>query len=280
MFLDEGDSYPITDVIKGVVTMSANDGSVVLAERLAGSEIAFVDMMNARASALGMANTVYSNSTGLPTDAEQYSTARDVTTLMMELVAHDDYHKYSSIWLEDYTHPSGRVTQLANTNKLIRHYEGCDSGKTGYTDSAKFCLSASATRNGMRVVGTVIGADTSKGRFANMSQMFNYAFGAFKREVYLSSSSPLSIEVAVKGGKVDNITPIIERDLAMLIAKSEGKYEIRYDLPEKIVAPIAKGQVLGSVSVVDGDKVLATVEVLSDTDVAKANIWDYIKKIV
>ena len=280
MFLDEGTSYSVNDIIKGVVTMSANDGSIALAEKISGSEQAFVECMNNRAVELGMTNTLYANPTGLPSEGEQFSTARDVTTAMRELTCHSKYYDYSGIWLEDYTHPSGRVTQLANTNKLIRHYKGCDSGKTGYTDSAKFCLSASASREGMRVVGTVMGANESKARFKSMTNMFNYAFGTFKRELFLTKDTPLSMEIKVSGGKVDVITPIISRDLAVLTPKNGTKYELKYNLPESVKAPIQKGQELGEVSIVDGEKVLMTVKILADESVKKASIWDNIGKIV
>ena len=280
MFLDEGVSYSVHDIIKGVVTMSANDGSVALAETVAGSQGAFVARMNNRAQELGMVNTIYSNTTGLPTENEQHSTAKDVTLAMCELTTHEKYHEYSGIWLEDYTHPSGRVTQLANTNKLIRHYKGCDSGKTGYTDSAKFCLSASANRNGMRVVGTVMGASASKARFRSMTSMFNYAFGSFKREVYLSKDVPISMEIKVRGGKIDVINPIINRDLALLVEKNGGDNEVKYDIPDSVKAPIEKGQKLGTVSIMSGDKVLMTVDVIANESVKKASIWDNIGKIV
>ncbi len=280
MFLDEGASYSVSDIIKGVVTMSANDGSVALAERIAGSESAFVGLMNARAAELGMVGTLYANCSGLPSEGDQFSTAKDVTLVMMELTRHKKYYEYSGIWLEDYTHPSGRVTQLANTNKLIRHYKGCDSGKTGYTDSAKFCLTSSASRDGMRVVGTVMGADNSKARFRSMTNMFNYAFGSYKRELYLSAEKPLSVEVKVTGGKVDKIVPIIARDLALVVPKNAGNYVIKYDLLDSVKAPIAVGQKLGTVSVMDGEKVLYTVDVVSNELVKKASIWDIIDKIV
>ena len=279
MFLDEGVEYSVSDIIKGVVTMSANDGSVALAEYVGGSEEQFISAMNNRAKELGMKNTLYANPTGLPSDSEQYSTAKDVTILMRELVAHKKYHEYSTIWLEDYKHPSGRITQLANTNKLIRHYKGCDSGKTGYTDSAKYCLSASAKRNDMRVVGTVMGANDSKARFKAMSDMFNYAFNNYKKQVYIKGGTPLSIEVSVKNGKVNKIVPYTTKDLAVLVSKKEGKYEIKYDIPNSVKAPLKKGDVIGSVMMVDGDNVLSKVDVLAPCDVEKASLWDIIKNI-
>ena len=127
MFLDEGVEYPLSDLIKGIVTMSANDASVAVAELIGGDEVAFTGMMNQRAAALGMNDTLFSNATGYPTKEEQYSTAKDVACMMRDLAKHKEYYNFSTIWLEDYTHPSGRVTQMANTNKLIRHYKGCDA---------------------------------------------------------------------------------------------------------------------------------------------------------
>ena len=171
LFIDEGAEYSVHDLLKGVIVVSANDACVALAERIAGNEDSFVAMMNERAKSLGMNDTLFVNATGLPAEG-QYSTAKDVNTMTRELIKHESYYDYSKIWLEDYAHPSGRITQLANTNKLIRHYEGCDSGKTGFTNNALFCLSASASRNGMRLVTTVIGAKSSKERFKEVSDLF------------------------------------------------------------------------------------------------------------
>ena len=145
MFLNAGDSYPVSDLLKGVIVVSANDACVQLAERIAGSEEAFVGMMNERAAELGMTNTHFANCTGLP-HPEGYSCAKDVSVMLRELIKYPAYHEYSRIWLEDYTHPDGRVTTMTNTNKLVRFYEGCNGGKTGYTAEAGFCLAASATR--------------------------------------------------------------------------------------------------------------------------------------
>ncbi len=280
MFLDEGVEYPLSDLIKGIVTMSANDASVAVAELIGGDEVAFTGMMNQRAAALGMNDTLFSNATGYPTKEEQYSTAKDVAFMMRELAKHKEYYNFSTIWLEDYTHPSGRVTQMANTNKLIRHYKGCDAGKTGYTDSAKFCLAGTAVRDGMRVVGSVLGAQDSKARFRAMSTLFNYGFNNFKNVVLVNGGSPLSVDVKVNGGKKDKLAVMAKSDLSVLQAKGEGNAKLEYNIPESVKAPINCGDKIGEVyAVVDGQKV-AVCDVLAAEEIKKASIWDYVKKIM
>lgn len=279
MFLDENVEYSISDIIKGVVLMSANDGAVALGETVAGSEEGFVAMMNERAKSLGMENTLFSNPTGLPSESEQYSTAKDVNIMTRELLKHKKYYDYSKIWLEDYTHPSGRITQLANTNKLIRFYKGCDSGKTGYTDEAKYCLSASAERGGMRIVGTVMGADNSKVRFAEMSGMFNYGFGNYKKVTFNKQGESIGNICAVKKGKVKEMSPVLEKELSAVIGIKDEKPTVEYEINENITAPIAKGQVVGKALLKSGDKVIKEVNLVSSTDINKATLWDNIKNI-
>lgn len=280
MFLDEGVEYPLSDLIKGIVTMSANDASVAVAELIAGSESAFTTVMNDKAKSLGMNDTLFSNATGYPTQEEQYSTAKDVTCMMRELAKHKEYYNYSTIWLEDYTHPSGRVTQMANTNKLIRHYKGCDAGKTGYTDSAKFCLAGTAVRDGMRVVGAVLGAPDSKARFRAMSTLFNYSFNNYKKVVLVKGGSPLSVDVKVSGGKKDKLSVIAKSELSVLQARGENAVKLEYNIPESVKAPIKCGDKVGEVyAVVNGQKI-AVSDVLAGEEIKKASIWDYVKKFM
>lgn len=280
MFLDEGVEYPLSDLIKGIVTMSANDASVAVAELIAGDEVSFTAIMNQRAAALGMNDTLFANATGYPTKEEQYSTAKDVACMMRELAKHKEYYNFSTIWLEDYTHPSGRVTQMANTNKLIRHYKGCDAGKTGYTDSAKFCLAGTAVRDGMRVVGSVLGAQDSKARFRAMSTLFNYGFNNFKNVVLVKGGSPLSVDVKVSGGKKDKLAVMAKSDLSILQSKGETTAKLEYSIPESVKAPINCGDKIGEVyAVIDGQKV-AVCDVLAAEEIKKASIWDYVKKIM
>lgn len=278
LFLDAGAQYKLSDLIKGITVVSANDASVAVAERLAGSVPAFVERMNARAQELGMTNTKFVNATGYPSENEQYSTARDVNIMTRELIKHKDYYNYSRIWVEDFTHPSGRITGLANTNKLIRFYKGCDSGKTGYTSTAKFCLSASAERNGLRVVGTVIGAESSDKRFSAMRKMFDYSFMNYKSECVKASGSYVNVDVNVKRGKVDTVTPILKDDLKFISSRAGGEYTVEYELND-ICAPMSKGSVVGKAKIISDNVVVSEVELVLESDVKKASFFDYIRKI-
>lgn len=278
LFLDAGAQYKLSDLIKGITVVSANDASVAVAERLAGSVPAFVERMNARAQELGMSNTKFANATGYPSEKEQYSTARDVNTMTRELIKHREYYNYSRIWVEDFTHPSGRITGLANTNKLVRFYKGCDSGKTGFTNTAKFCLSASAERGGLRVVGTVIGAESSDNRFGAMRKMFDYSFMNYKSECVKECGSYADVDISVKGGKVDTVTPILKGDLKFISSRAGGEYTVEYETIE-INAPMSKGSVVGKAKIMSDNAVVSEVDLVLENDIKKASFLDYIRKI-
>lgn len=278
MFLDAGESYKVGDLIKGVVVASANDASVALAERISGSHEAFVNKMNARARELGMNNTRFCCATGLPDSGEQYSTAKDVNVMTRELMKHKAYYDYAGIWMEDFVHPSGRTTQLVNTNKLIRNYSGCVGGKTGFTDEAGFCLSACAERKGVRVVATLIGGRDSKTRFAEVSGMFNYAFANFENVKAVTAGEELG-SVAVRGGKVKSVPYGSAADVEALLKNGETLPPPELKLPEKLKAPISRGEVIGRAeySLPSGEKL--SVDLVALCDVQKASIWDNIKDI-
>ena len=163
--LDANTAYSLEDLLRTTIMASANDSAVALAEYQAGTEALFVERMNARAATLGMTNTHYANCTGYPVDEPQYTSARDVMRLSCELAKHPAYFKYSSVWIDTLQHPSGRVTDLTNTNRLVRFYDGCDGFKTGSTDAARYCVSATAQRGGMRLVAVVLGSQASQTRF-------------------------------------------------------------------------------------------------------------------
>ncbi len=278
MFLDAGVEYKAGDLLKGVIVASANDASVALAERIGGSHSAFVGLMNKRAAELGMKNTLFSCATGLPDSGEQYSTARDVNIMTRELMKHKGYYDYAGIWMEDFIHPSGRSTQLVNTNKLIRNYAGCVGGKTGFTDEAGFCLSACAERNGVRVTATLIGGKDGKGRFAEVSGMFNYAFANFKNVKLVTAGEELGT-VAVSGGKLKELPFGAAADISCLLKNSEQTAPPVITLPEKVKAPVVRGDVIGSAeySLPDGRRV--SVDLVALSGVEKSSIWDIIKDI-
>lgn len=275
MFLDAHEKYKVDDLIKGVIVASANDAAVALAEAVSGSAEGFVHEMNAKAEELGMTNTKFANPTGLPSEREQYSTARDVNIMTRELMKYPSYHEYAKIWTEDFVHPSGRVTTLTNTNKMIRQYSGCLGGKTGYTAVAKFCVSACAERNGVKTVATVIGADDSKTRFAEACKLFNYAFANFRNEIVCKKGEKIEKSVDVEKSRVKTVTPVAAVDASVLI-KQGDEIKVEYELPDKIKAPVKKGDLIGKIKIThDGKEYF--FDLVSESDIPKATLWDIIK---
>ena len=277
MFLDAGEKYKVDDLLKGVIVASANDAAVALAETVSGSVEGFVAAMNEKAVSLGMTNTKFANATGLPSESEQYSTARDVNVMTRELMKHDKYYDYSTIWTEQFVHPSGRETTLTNTNKMIRQYRGCIGGKTGFTDSAKFCISACAERNGIKTVSTVIGAQDSKTRFAEAGKLFNYAFANFRNQVVCRKGEKIEDSVAVEKSRVKTMTPVAAEDASVLIKQGED-VKIEYELPEKLKAPVKKGDVVGRIKITKGEESYY-FDLISDRDIPRATLWDIIKDL-
>ena len=277
MFLDAGEKYKVDDLLKGVIVASANDAAVALAETVSGSIDGFVVAMNEKAVSLGMTNTKFANATGLPSESEQYSTARDVNVMTRELMKHDKYYDYSTIWTEQFVHPSGRETTLTNTNKMIRQYRGCLGGKTGFTDSAKFCISACAERNGIKTVSTVIGAQDSKTRFAEAGKLFNYAFANFRNQVVCRKGEKIEDSVAVEKSRVKTMTPVAAEDASVLIKQGED-VKIEYELPEKLKAPVKKGDVVGRIKITKGEESYY-FDLISDRDIPRATLWDIIKDL-
>lgn len=281
MFLDSGVDYSVSDLIKGIVICSANDASVAIAETISGTVEEFVSLMNDRAKAMGMENTCFVNVTGLPQEG-QYCTARDVTIMMRKLLEHKSYYKFSTIYMENYTHPDGRITELVNTNKLVRFYRGCDAGKTGFTNEAMFCLSASALRNNTRVIATVIGASDSKSRFAEVSSLFNYAFANYSQEVIIKKDEPISNDIEVRKGKTHTITVAADKDIYILRKRGDNlKYEVGVELEEKLCAPIAKGTIIGKITVTSSDgKTIGTSNIVALEDIEVAGFGDSLKKVL
>ena len=277
MFLDRGLDYPVTDLLKGVIVVSANDACVALAERIAGAEETFVAKMNERAKELGMTHTVFVNATGLPKEGG-HSTARDVAAMLRELTKHERYYDYSKIWLEDYTHPDGRVTTLTNTNKFVRFYEECDGGKTGFTSEAKFCLAASAHRGDTALISVVIGAEDGKTRFAESKRLLSYGFASYKTEVMVKKGDPV-FRCPIKGGCVEEISAAASEDLSVLrkagaTAEDAEVKTVFYD----VKAPVKKGDTVGECTVTEGGKTY-TVKLIAAEDAKRAGIGDSFRKI-
>jgi len=277
MFLDRGLEYPITDLLKGVIVVSANDACVALAERISGSEEAFVARMNERARSLGMNDTVFVNATGLPKEGG-HSTAHDVALMLQELTTHPKYYDYSKIWLEDYVHPDGRITTFTNTNKFVRFYEECDGGKTGYTSEAKFCLAACATRGDTRLISVVIGAEDGKKRFSESKRLLSYGFANYKTDLIVKADDPIFFCPVSRGEKAGVIASAAS-DLSILerIGAQTNAPEVEtvyYD----VKAPVSVGDVVGECTIKQGGTTYSVKLIAAET-VGKAAFGDAYKKI-
>lgn len=276
VFLEENCKYKIKDLIKSISVASANDSCVAIAERICGDESTFVEKMNEKCQELGMTNTKFSNCTGLP-KPDQYSCAYDVSIMFRELIKHNDYFSISNIWNEDFIHSGGRVTQMTNTNKLIRFYNGCDCGKTGYTSEAGHCLTASAKRNGLRLIAVEINAPDSKTRFKDVSEMFNYGFNNFTNKLIVDETKPLDLTVNVNNGKKEEIKVKANKSFYLFSSKEQKRsVEINFTPAEKIKAPIYEGDSVGKLYLYENGIVIAEIEVISLENVDKKGYFDAI----
>ena len=279
VFLEENGEYLCSDLLKSIIIASANDASVAIAEKLYGSEEQCVQEMNNRANQLNMKNTLYSNCTGLPKPT-QYSCAKDVAVLLKEVCNHKEYFEYSNIWMDEIIHPSGNITGLTNTNKLVRFYSGCDGGKTGFTSEAGFCLSATAKRGQMRLIGVVINADNSKTRFNDTSTMFNYGFANYAEKCVFEDGQELTETATVSGGVKEQVSLAVKGSCFVFGKKNEkinSSYEIEV---KKLKAPLKKGQVVGKISIYINSIKTDELEIVCNEDVRKTSYSENIEKII
>jgi len=202
VLLDTGEQQRLDTLVMCMIVASANDAAVAVGEHIYGSVKLCVDRMNERAVQLGMLNTHFVNCTGLPAEG-QYTTARDVALLSAELFGHEKYFEYSGIWLDELQHPDGRVTQLTNTNRLIKLYDGCDGGKTGSTNEAGYCISATAVRDDMRLIAVVLGSSTGKIRFSTAQEILDHGFANYRKFPVAQEGAVLAERVPVAGGAQD-----------------------------------------------------------------------------
>ena len=278
--LDASAVYPLEDLLRTTIMASANDSAVALSEYIAGSEENFVDRMNRRAAELGMTNTNYVNCTGYP-QSGQYTTARDVCRLCCEIAKHPRYNQYASVWIDKLTHPSGRVTDLTNTNRLVRFYEGCDGYKTGSTDAAKYCLAATAEKNGMRLVAIVLGTPVSQTRFNEARQMLDYGFATYRRVVIANKGDLLGQNVEVRGGSAESVPLALGSGLSMLLKNGQQSgLSLSVQLPESVDAPIAQGDIIGLVDVLLDGQVIAKLNCVAAEDVPRPGFIEGLLRIL
>ncbi len=261
VLLDVGEVQTVDILLKSMIVGSANDASVALAELMYGSEELCAAQMNARAAELGMTNTHFVNCTGLPADG-QHTTARDTAIMTMAMLSHPLYFEYSTIWLDDVDHGDGRVTQLTNTNKLTRRYDGCDGGKTGSTNEAGYCISATAKRGDMRLVAVVLGAASGADRFEIAEEMLDYGFANYRIYPVAKRGTKIRGSLPVEGGRPDSVPLVLDGDLTLLVTKgSEQEIQLLPELPEALSAPVQAGDLAGYVRVEQGGRIIARLPV-------------------
>ncbi len=278
IFLKDGLNYCVSDLIKSIIVCSANDSCVAIAEAVCGSEEEFVAAMNSRATEYGCTDTLFANCTGLPRDT-QYSCAKDVAIMFKNLLSHEDYFKFSKIWLEDFAHPDGRKTSMTNTNKLIRRYSACDGGKTGFTGEAGFCLASTAKKDNLRLISVVLGANSSDNRFASTVNLFNFGFANYKNSIVLDETVNLSDRVAVIGGKKEQLCVKPERNCAVFTKKGEKPDITLNYLPQSVCAPVKKGDNAGKIEVYKYGVLYDTVSIVAAEECEKASYFDNVRKI-
>ena len=283
ILLETNEQMSVSDLFKGIAVASGNDAVVAMAEKIAGTEALFVDMMNKRASELGLTDTNFKNCHGLD-DANHYSSAADMAKIALELVKHEKLFEYTSIY-EDYLRENtDRKFWLVNTNKLVRFYSGADGLKTGYTGEAGFCLTATAKRNGMRIIAVVMGEPDSKTRTSDVSSMLDYAFAQYETETFLSTESILDT-ININKGKKEYVNIVPKENVTILNKKTDNKKNATYNLEMyDIKLSLKKGDVVGKLSVYVDDNLYRDIDVTVSEDIDKADILTlygrYLKKMI
>lgn len=265
IWLEPNEQMSVHDLLKAAVIGSANDATVVLGEALAGSEEGFVAMMNERAGQLGLTDTNFVNCTGLDADGHVTS-AHDIAVMSKELIKHDMIKQYSTVWMDSLRNGE---SELVNTNKLVRYYEGCTGLKTGTTSGAGCCLSATAERQGLELVAVVMGCSTSNDRFNGARKLLDYGFANYTYITVTADRTKLT-DIPVTGGVKNKVTPVCNEERSFLVEKNKAKTLIvETELSDTLKAPVSKGQQIGVARVfVDGNEI-GTVKITAKESIEK-----------
>ncbi|MED5072676.1 D-alanyl-D-alanine carboxypeptidase [Anoxybacillus geothermalis] len=279
IFLEPGEEMTVDELLRAIAIGSANDASVAMAERIAGSEKAFVEMMNEKAKQLGLKDTHFANATGLPAE-DHYSSAHDMAAMARELLKYEDITKYTSKY-EDYLRENtDKKFWLVNTNRLVKFYPGVDGLKTGYTGEAKYCLTATAERNGMRVIAVVFGAPTPKSRNAQITKMLDYAFAQYQTLPVYERNETVA-HVNVSKGKQKSVAAVTSEPVSVLTKKGQSTKQIEKVIKVKddVKAPVRKGDELGVLILKQDGKEILRSPIVAKQTVAEASFWDLFKRV-
>ncbi|CAM3436896.1 D-alanyl-D-alanine carboxypeptidase family protein [Cytobacillus oceanisediminis] len=278
IFLEPGEEMTTKQMLQGIAIGSGNDASVAMAERIAGSEEAFVEMMNKKAKELGLKNTKFQNPTGLPAE-DHYSTAYDMAMMAKELLKYEDITKFTGTYEAYLREDTDNKFWLVNTNRLVRFYPGVDGLKTGFTSEAKYCLTATAQKEGMRVITVVFGAPTSKERNAQVTKMLDFAFSQYKTHPMYERNHALG-KVSVSKGEKKKIEALTSEPISLLTKKGEGIEDIeqKVTLDKNIKAPIQKGDKIGTLTLTKNGKTLVESPLVAKEDNKEAGWWTLFKR--
>lgn len=272
IYLANGIKMNVEELLKAVTIASANDASVALAEAVGGSYGRFVSMMNERAEELGMEDSYFSNSTGLPTESDHYSTARDIAKMSRELVKYEKILDWATIWV-DYVELPDREAMMANTNKLIRDYPDLDGLKTGHTEEAGYCLAATAKRDDMRLISVVLKTESEDARQKLTAQLLDYGFNRFVKREFIGDKEKIQ-NIEVPDGKDRYLTGETEKALEIVVERGrEEEVEGTVEVNEDLSAPVEKGEIIGSYRAILDDREVNSVNILAAEDIGRANIF-------
>lgn len=280
IFLEPGEVQKVDALLKGIAVASANDGCVAMAEYIAGSVESFVDMMNAKAKELNMKDTNFVNTNGLPVD-NHYTSAHDIAIMSRELLKHDVITKYLTTWMDKIVVGKKQVTVgLANTNKLIKHYQGATGVKTGFTQQAKYCLSASAKRGDTHLVAVTLGGETSPERFKDATSLLNFGFANYESVKLCSKDDKIGIITLDKADE-QKINLVAKEDLSVLVKKGGNKdFTRKVKLNENPILPIKKGTSLGYIEVYQGKTLVGKVDLINTKDIQKASYLQMLQRVI
>lgn len=277
MYLETGEMRTVEELVKGVAIESANDAAVALGEFIGGSEEAFIQKMNDRAKELGMKDTNFVNCTGFY-DANHYTSAYDIAIMSRELLKHSKILEYTTIWMETISEGRKEPFTLVNRNKMIKAYPGCDGLKTGYITESKYCISSTAKRGDIRFISVIMGAPSWKERNEMAGKLLDYGFAKYE-SIKLVKKGEVIEEIKLPKCKPDVVKILAKDDLNVIFEKgNKGNIEKKVQINNNLNLPIKKGDPIGVIEAVDGDKVLNKIEVVADSNIKKINLLDSIGK--
>lgn len=279
IFLEPGEEMTVEQMLKGIAIGSGNDASVAMAEKIAGSNEEFVSMMNKKVKELGLKNTHFKNPTGLP-EPDHYSSAHDMAIMAKELLKYEEITNFTGKYEAYLRENTDKKFWLVNTNRLVKFYPGVDGVKTGFTNEAKYCLTATAKKGDMRVIAVVFGADTPKERNSQVTKMLDYAFSQFQTHPLFEKDHVLT-QLKINKGKEKEANLITSESISVLTKKGESVDDVTQEIVMKkdVQAPIKMGDELGSLRLMKDNKIIAESKLIAEKDIVEASWWELFQRV-